>query len=381
MIIFEPQCIGFAHAKVNAAYILLYSKAFPVDPIEFYGEVDHVDLVKKELSTHTINITYFPIEIPNTRLSYLARLIREFKNAFNILLKAKRSRSNVLLLSITSSTLLATKILGYGAKQNIYIVVHGVLETIIEKPVGFLRKVFWFRNYFTNLNSQNIKYILLGNYIRNNVLALLPTLANYTCSLELPYDLVRPVECGERKIPERIIFASAGVATTAKGSHLFFNLAQDVMQNYKMTNVEFCYIGHFVDEGMNEFVNDCVDVPSKDYPLEKVAYETHFLSADFLVFFYPKDAYKLTFSGVFLDAVKFEKPIIAIRNDFFSYYFDKYGDLGWLCDDYEEVLDLVIKLTNYVDPEELERFARGFDKVKHDLSMYNQAGILRELLA
>lgn len=380
MVFIEPQCIGFAHAEINAAYILLYSKAFPDDKIIFFGEVEHIKRVEEELSVYAINISYIPIEVPMNSQSYLQRLFIEFINIRSVFLKAKQSQSNVFLLSITSATLLAAKIFGYGLKQNIYIVVHGILETILKKPDGFLRRVFWFKRYFVSKNLSNIKYILNGRFIEINVLALFPSLRSYIYSLELPYFFDNPINEVDGEPVVKTVFASAGVASISKGSHYFFNLAQDVLKKNKIQNVEFCYVGHFVDPGMNQFNNDCVVLPSKDLPLEKVAYQKHVMNADFLVFFYSEDSYKFGASGVFFDAVKFEKPIIAIKNDFFSYYFNEYGDLGWLCEDYEEILNLVIKLSKHVDADEYAKFSRNYKQIKCDLSMDNQARNLQKIL-
>lgn len=380
MIFFEPQCIGFAHAEINAAYILLYRKAFPSDKIEFYGEVEHLKKVEEVLSFYAMDISYVPIEIPRGGQSYLKRFITEFQNVRIILRSARENKSNALLLSVTSATLLAVKIFGYGLKQKIFIVVHGILETIVKKPDGLLARLFWFKRYFVSKNLSNVQYILNGSFIETNVLALFPTLRSHVRSLELPYFFENTIHGISGNDVLKPVFASAGVAALSKGSNYFFNLAKDVIKNHGIKNITFSYIGHFVDPGMEQFNNGYVMLPSKDHPLEKEEFQKLMMNADFFVFFYPKDSYKFGVSGVFFDAVKFEKPIIAIRNDFFSYYFDKYGDLGWLCNDYAEVLDLVIKLSKHVEANECARFATNYKKIKSDLSMNKQVINLQNIL-
>lgn len=378
-VIFEPQCIGFVHAKVNAAYILLFSKAFPNEEIVFLGDAAHIDLIREELSVHALDVQYIPIQIPNVEQSYLARFLCEFRNALNVFHIAKRRQSNILLLSITSQTLLAVKLLGLAVRKKIFIVVHGILERIIQPPMGILHRIFWFKYYLTILNMRNLKYIMIGEFIESNALALLPNLKGYTRPLDLPYDFSNPAD-GELKKSLNIVFASAGVAAIAKGSHRFFELADDIVKKKKISNVEFVYIGQFVDRSMRSLENDSVLLPSRDEPLEQSTYQSYFLKSDFLVFFYPKDSYKLIFSGVFMDAVKFEKPIIAIKNEFFSYYFKKYGTLGWLCEDYQEVRDLVVRLTTSISQSELDAISKNFQKIKSELSIDKQASIFRELL-
>jgi hypothetical protein len=380
MIIFEPQCKGIAHSKINASYILIYSKAYPSEIIQFFGEIEHISHVKEELLGCSINVKYIPIDVKNTNTNYFIWLISEFKNVFTVLQEAKRRRSNILFLSVTSFTLIATKLIRINSKIRIYIVVHGILESIIRKPIGILKKMYWFKNYLKFYNNLNIKYILLGDYIQNNALNIIPTLEKYTCSLELPYNLIKPEKTIEPEPNSKLIFASAGVASISKGSNHFFNLAKDILQNSTVKNIEFSYIGYFIDKRMNDFINNYVLLPSKDEPLDEINYKNYFLKVNFIILFYPPDSYKLTYSGVFLDAVKFEKPIIAIRNEFFTYYFDKYGDMGWLCDDYNDVLRLVTKLSVNVDAEELKKFNKNIQKLKSELSVDNLSVRLKKII-
>lgn len=381
MIVFEPQCIGFAHVEINAAYILLIRKAFPDEQIFFFGEKTHIELVRGELANSSAaDVKYISISIPRSTQSYVRRLNTELINIRRIFLAAKLRKTNILLLSITSATLLGSKIFGFGLGLNIYIVVHGILETIIKKPRGLLASFLWFRPYFSRGNLSNLKYILNSKFVEMNVLALLPSLKAYIRSIELPYifddyaveDNVNPVGT--------VVFSSAGVAAVSKGSHLFFRLAQDIFNRNKLHNVKFMYIGHFVDEKMEAYINDCVYVPSKDAPLIKSDYQENIMKSNFLVFFYPKDLYSFGVSGVFYDAIRFEKPIIAIKSNFFSYYFDTYGDLGWLCEDYDEVVKLVEELSRSRNIDKLSQVSINYKKLKKELSIDSQITKVREVI-
>jgi hypothetical protein len=381
MIIFEPQCIGYEHAEVNAAYILLISKAFPDERIVFFGEKKHLELVRGELAySSSADVQYCVIEVPRLNQSYLRRLTIELFNIRYIFLVAKRQNTNIFLLSITSASLLASKIFGFGLRFKIYIVVHGILETINRRPNSLLAKLFWFRRYFINGNFNNLKYILNSKFVEMNVLALFPLLKDHIRSIELPY-IFENYDRKEYNNPvDTVLFSGAGVAAVSKGSHLFFKLAKDVLSRKNLQNIKFMYIGHFVDKKMEMYINECVQVPSKDKPLDKSVYQTNIMKTDFLVFFYPKDLYNFTVSGVFYDAIRFEKPIIAIKTDFFSYYFDKYGDLGWLCEDYNEVVNLVEELSKSINFDKLKQISLNYRKLKEDLSINSQISKAREVI-
>jgi hypothetical protein len=379
MIIFEPQCIGLVHSKVNAAYILLCGDAFPNEEIVFYGETEHISIIRNQLTYYSINIQYVAIDIPRGGQSYINRFILEVKNVFRIITNPKSTRSNILLLSITSATLLAVKFFELFSQRRVFIVIHGILDKVNRKPANLFERLFWFKLYLIYCNRKRIKYIFLGQFIESNILALFPKLEPFSSALDLPYDLTKPVDENSRN-SSNILFGCAGVAAISKGSHLFFELAKDISVMPESSNTKFIYIGQFVDIEMNRYVNEFVDLPSKDEPLDSLSYQAHFLGVDFLVLFYPKDSYRLTFSGVFMDAVKFETPIIAIRNDFFDYYFAKYGEMGWLCSDYHEILKLVHKLACGSIQIDLRRYAASFKKIKADYDGRKQSSKLRKLL-
>lgn len=370
MIFFEPQCSGFEHVEVNAAMLLTYVNGFPKEKIFFLGEKEHIKLVSENLSDYSLNIEYQSIDLPNIHSSYLSRFCTEFKNVKNVLSFFQKEQK-ILLLSITSPTLLSIKLLNIFFSKNIYIVIHGILETIVEKPKNILKRFFWFKYYLINFNTTKIKYILLGESIKNNLLINYPYLENYLASIDLPYFYNR-VDNVRNNISDKVRFVCPGVASTKKGSHLFFNLARDVSQ-YN-TSYDFTYVGKFVDDNMLKYVNDYVNIPSKNEALNRERFEKYLNDSDFIVLFYPKDLYRLTASGILFDAIKFEKPIIALKNDFFEYYFNKYGEIGWLCNDYNEVLNL---LKSGIEKRD---FSKQFKYLQEELSIEKQSNIFKDII-
>ena len=51
-------------------------------------------------------------------------------------------------------------------------------------------------------------------------------------------------------------------------------------------------------------------------------------------------------SGVLFDAFSYLKPVIALRSPFFSSYFDRMGNIGYLCDHYDDLKQRVLDLLN-----------------------------------
>ena len=49
-------------------------------------------------------------------------------------------------------------------------------------------------------------------------------------------------------------------------------------------------------------------------------------------------------TGIFLDAVKYLKPIIALKTDDLTHYFEKFGELGFLCESVEEMKQVILDI-------------------------------------
>jgi hypothetical protein len=101
---------------------------------------------------------------------------------------------------------------------------------------------------------------------------------------------------------------------------------------------------------------------------------------DYAVFFYPADSYRLTASGAFFDALAFAKPLIAIRNPFFEHYFSRFGDIGYLCDDYAEVKKMVSDILMHGSGGRYERQIKNLLRCRKSLSLEKIGETLAEII-
>ena len=100
-------------------------------------------------------------------------------------------------------------------------------------------------------------------------------------------------------------------------------------------------------------------------------------NATYSIYTYSLNSYKLIASGAFLDAINFEKPMIAIKNDYMNYYFEKYGNLGYLCDSYEELKDRIIYLINNFPAKEYLEQVKNIQQIKKNESINKISMILK----
>ena len=57
-----------------------------------------------------------------------------------------------------------------------------------------------------------------------------------------------------------------------------------------------------------------------------------------------------------MDAIDRRRPVIAIKNDYFSYLFNKYGEFGYLVEDIQEMFELIVKIVNGLNEQHVFDF-------------------------
>ncbi len=346
IIIYEPQCAGFEHVEFNAALILSFSHAFLKEKILFLAEEEHLSQVSSKISGMTNMVDFSAVVLPSRRFSSLRKLPWEFLLCRKVFELARNSKTNkVVFSSITSPSLISVKLLLLKFKEIRSIIIpHRILETLVERP-SFRRPLeilFWFRIWFPWGNNDRIKYLVLGSSIKEQLGFLFPNLKELLGSIDLPYfykeqdELPLPNSTGTK-----IRFASFGVGHRGKGTEFFFKLAEEVQARETRYKPEFIVIGQMIDKTIT---SDSVKVPSPDAPLSREAFDSYSRDIDYAVFLHKPATYKLVASGALFDAFSYAKPVIALRSPFFEHYFRVMGDIGYLCDNYDEMKELILSL-------------------------------------
>jgi len=347
IIVVEPQCWGSEHSDVNTALLAVIQKAFPVDGILFLAEPEHLSLVR-ELGEERGQklIKYQSIAIPPRGLGDARRLVFEWnlaKSTYSIAdeLKAKR----LIFASITSAGLWCVKVLSWkNSSLSVNVIPHIILESILNRPsLKPWTFPFWFRFHLVFGNMSQLRYLLFGESNANELCRIVPKMAKYVRAIDIPYFFsshTTPI-VGTNRI---LRFGSLGVARFRKGTDLFFRLATEVHRKTTKENSEFVVIGTIEGQPLRKLASVNVIVPSPDKPLKRHQYEAYVRTIDYAVFCLLPKAYRLTVCSTLYDAFSFVKPVIALKTAFFEYYFRKLGDIGYLCENYEEMVDLIVSL-------------------------------------
>jgi hypothetical protein len=130
-----------------------------------------------------------------------------------------------------------------------------------------------------------------------------------------------------------ILPASFWVFQVSRKGDAFARLAREILE--PNAQVEFILVG-FLRDG--DAQSDYPGVTGlSDRPLTPDEYRRRAASLTYAIGTADPAHYRLVASASFLDALSYGKPGVYLRNPFVEYYFRKMGDIGYLCDSYEEM--------------------------------------------
>ncbi|MFH1390641.1 MAG: hypothetical protein ABIH56_07995 [Candidatus Margulisiibacteriota bacterium] len=350
ILVCEPNCVGFEHAEVNAALIAAIRGAYPAEPITFAAETGQIGQVRARLEQHGIKeVVFQELSVQPRRRREILRLLPDLFLFYRFFAAASRTGSDRLLFcSILSPGLIAIKILMlFFRKIKVYLIPHNVLAQINGPPKRWYfiwPLILWFRPVMALMNSNRLRYLVLGEPIKKQLCLALPGVEKHLSVLDLPYFFVVPGDV--REGGEKIVFGALGSGNLEKGIDLFFRAAAEVDGQTTRQKGKFTLIGHLAENKIRQVDRSKVVITSPDRPLAWEEYKKQAEGIDYAVFLYDQQAYRFRISAALFDAFSFGKPIIALRSQFFDHYFDLLGDIGYLCDSYDELKKTLIDILN-----------------------------------
>lgn len=249
------------------------------------------------------------------------------------------------------------KILG----KHVIVFCHGEMELLVTEPHkgGMLHKLLTrlARDFFLRPNGKiasSTYFFVMGEAIYSNLAELLTAdkMAHF-CQLDHPY-IFNPSNTS--KPHTTLNLGTVGVLNPIKGGDSLCVLADMLKQN-NITNVRLSVTGT-VSYPKEILLERGISLPSNGgtAPIGQQEFASRIEALDYIIFFYEKDSYKLTASGAIMDAIDRRRPVIAIKNDYFTYLFNKYGEFGYLVEDIQEMLELIVKIKSGSNEQRLFDF-------------------------
>lgn len=338
IIVTEPIIWGDEHVPVNTGLLETVVRAFPGEPVRFYGEAGHIGLIRSLIDpADGADVDFRPVELPPRTPGFRGRMRHDLEFAGRLL--ADAAGSHLILASSCPSLIAALKLRGLRPSvRDVHVVLHGNLASLwswrSRNPVTRLTDL---RTAMALPSRLPVRYFVMEPAIRGELLAALPGLDPADIRV-LPHP-VSSVEAASAPAPVadgplRIGFM--GGATREKGFGEFLDIAARAAG----PGVEFHAAGRLGADMAGADLRVLATRPAaaklgrRDY-VEALA-RLHFVCMP-----YRGDHYRYSPSGVLADALAFAKPMLAFDLPIFRDLFDRHGDIGYLCRDGEEMAALI----------------------------------------
>lgn len=197
------------------------------------------------------------------------------------------------------------------------------------------------RSYFSRTRrvAPGLHFAVLGDSILNNLKPLVSAdLAARLCAIDHP---VTPSAAPPRKpvsASSAVSIGTVGIVNYYKGASELVEIATATGMN---PDIHFRIIGS-VQGDIEPFRRAGIALPpTPSVPMDEEEFCNAVSEIDFILLTYPKDTYRLMASGAVLEALRYRKPVIAYRTDYFDYLFNKFGPFGYLADSRTEMKQFV----------------------------------------
>jgi hypothetical protein len=354
IIVSELYREGEEHVPINASLLCMLSKIYSDQPVVFWSSTSHSNAVQRFIESKGIslqNVTFQQVASLHIGLpisSYMKKVMCEILNVKRLHSTIRHLQpAQVFYLSISPFTSCVFHKFIYDNSYRARIVLHGDLEFIRLNTTRL-------RNYLGRClrmafrsASKNLSYIVLDHLIKKNLVKTGLINAGRIISLPHPYifnDHFLNYNDENAPVIPPVHIGMIGVASMEKNSQLLFGLADRLRNECLSGKVIFTIIGK--NENISDaYQNEYVEIVGKEGMVTRPVFEQQIGSIHFSIFFYSNEAYQLSSSGALLDAIEFEKPLIALRNDLFESIFSEAGEIGYLCNSVDEMYDLIIRFS------------------------------------
>lgn len=362
--------IRSTHEQFNATLLVMLSQTFK--SVKYFAGKESKQDVFSILSNYQLkNIDYKPcyVVLGKGKMSLLMRHLCSLIQNTKFLLVS--SRDDLIIYPFNNLfNIWIINFINHFLNRKILIFCHGELELLTKTAVkvGLLHTLlcFFCRTFFQGRFIQyNIKiyYVVMADKILSN----LKPLVNKRCfsqMISLDHAYIFHPHIRVRENSKSLKIGTIGLLNRLKGADNLCLLA-DKLNSRVREDLSISAIGRIMYDA-ESLCSRKINMPSlvKKTSLSRTDFEMEVDKLDYIIFLYPRDTYKLIASGAVMDAIRLRIPIIAIRNDYFEYLFQKVGNFGVLVDNLEQMAKLINSIC-----QRKEKFTNiDFDKIQAKVS-------------
>ena len=375
-VIIDPYSYGAYHEVINQSYLMMISELY--DHVTYVADGSSCDNLKTLMSKCNFDYSNVKFVYKKTK-SHIVNLKYGSLNHFQKILivswlnfiwtkKYAKEDCDIFFNGNIFFALWLLRFFDYG-KNNFYIMCHNEMEGIDKKEnTAFVNKLLidpFLRISFRHMNiPSRFYFVLLSSFMAKYFKSRISE-RNKNNIYSMDHAYIRPpVDCSLTKGLKSNELLVGIPAAINKGRGL--NVLKDILKKDISDSILIQSIS-FITEKINSPHFSSLNETGRLLPFEE--YNQFVNKMDILLFLYDKESYKLTASGAILEAIWNQKPIIALHNYYFDYIFEKFGNLGFLCDSIDELVDKINEIA--LDRMVLTCFSDNLRKAKDALLPQN----------
>lgn len=366
----EPIFSGMQHVPFNAELLRMIRFAFPNDNICFYAEDSHLEYVREQIGEEfAASFAWKKLVIPPIQSSFYTRLSSDFKTVKFFLNELNENpKKDVLVITGNASILWAIKYyLGTKHKdKKVQVIIHGNFSTLSRIPRRSILNPFYYPGSLKTAlripGYKRFQHIVLEDAVRDAILKRLPFLKNSVRVLDHPIPGDEH-HVGTNNFDLPIRFGFLGLATEQKGFSKYLTVAAEISKRFP-GQVKFHLIGRLPDKYKHGNLSKmaCLSETPGGERMSRNEYVNRLKSLHFVCLFFDK-YYESCASGVLMDSIAWEKPIIATQLPIFKNIQQRFGDIGYLCKK-NEFIDIISSIIEKNDSDRYRRQVLNMSHVK-----------------
>ncbi|HVC60145.1 MAG TPA: hypothetical protein VND19_07300 [Acetobacteraceae bacterium] len=373
ILVFEMTWPGLVHAPGNSATIQTIAQAYPREAVRVFADASHIAALRGDaaLAAHA-NVAFQPIELyphlfGKTQIVSWGRFRQELTTLRRGLATVpEHERCLVMLISATPTAILAARWLARLGRGRIGVQVglHGNLNDINGwRHRNPLLRAFDLRSALAARYPPMFGFLVLEEGIRLALSRAIPAVADRVQVLPLPINTTElPRQHAVPLVPP-VRIGLVGQATRAKGIDLFLDIARDFKARHG-SRVEFVLVGTAtVGSDLSAFA--MLEEPVTIDALPREDYLARLAGLHYVLLPLQERYYRLSASGALIDAITWLKPVIATRLPITEALFQRFGDIGDLCDDAASMRAALEAVVTVPDPARYQRQAEAMRALRN----------------
>lgn len=347
----EPECKGLDHIDFNSEFLrTLLNAGYRVS---FLGDRRHIRILQEKLKNicYKEKLYYIASPLVPLHVFFPIRILFDTRFLWQVFKKAKHQNATKLVfLSCNQTNLYVIKLFSLLFRSlRVDVVIHGILEEVAtghpywgyRNPINlFTRIPFWFGFALQTKTTRRCRLIVLAPWIKNEIKRIFPRLEE---NIDFIY---HPVPLNQKDIyptikKKKISICWIGILNSLKGGDAFNEIVSRITSR-KDINIEFHLLGFVNDVRFTIHRNVILHGSLHEFLPESVMKKLA-PQMDYAILTYPIDSYKLTASGAFATALGYDLPVICLKNRYFSSFFEEFGDIGYIFESVDEIIDLLVE--------------------------------------